>query len=417
MPATREYQFISGPETSTLPTAGTPSNDADTITKGYADDKYVQGGDPVADVTALKAIAAADRTDNDVLFVDSLNTLFYFDSGSSATGDDLTVIAPDAGTGRWLRVNQQPYITTAAHFRNQAEARFYEQSGNGTNYTAITGPDDANNSNVTFKLPSADGSSGQALLTNGSAVLGWGNPSAGNNDVSSKSADYTILDDDNIYLVVMTTSTTDRTVTLPTLADNIGRRIAIMKADSASGSVTIDGEGAETINGLTTVAMFDQYDLIEVVGVTGGWMIIRTEFSGWKSFTPTGGWSTNTTYTGWYKRNADTLYLRVTINLSGGPNAATLSYTIPNSWTIDTTKITSTSNNRVVGTLACECSGSAYVGRIKYSSTSSVIGTTFQDNPNGVRETNCTHSVPEGFTSGDELVAEFSVPLEEFDLG
>lgn len=41
---TRDYQFINGPETSTLPTAGTPTLDTDFMTKGYADANYGAGG-------------------------------------------------------------------------------------------------------------------------------------------------------------------------------------------------------------------------------------------------------------------------------------------------------------------------------------------------------------------------------------
>jgi len=59
----------------------------------------------VADLTALKAIAAVSRF-NGMLAVNTTDQgLWEFVSGSSATGDDITVATPAAGTGRWLRVN------------------------------------------------------------------------------------------------------------------------------------------------------------------------------------------------------------------------------------------------------------------------------------------------------------------------
>lgn len=59
----------------------------------------------VADLTALKAIAATGRF-NGMLAVNTTDQgLWEFVSASSATGDDITVAAPAAGTGRWLRVN------------------------------------------------------------------------------------------------------------------------------------------------------------------------------------------------------------------------------------------------------------------------------------------------------------------------
>lgn len=102
--ATRQFDFIVGPETSTLPTIGVPSSDDDLISRGYADDRYTQGGEAVADITALKGIASGERRDGDFFVVKSTNNTYRFDSASSATGDDDFVIQPTAGTGRWIKI-------------------------------------------------------------------------------------------------------------------------------------------------------------------------------------------------------------------------------------------------------------------------------------------------------------------------
>lgn len=105
MASTRSYDFIVGPETSTAPTAGTPTTDNDTLSKGYADDTYaklIYWGDAVADTTALKAVAAADRSDKQSRVKDDDKSIWVFDSSSSATEDGTTVIQPTTGTGRWL---------------------------------------------------------------------------------------------------------------------------------------------------------------------------------------------------------------------------------------------------------------------------------------------------------------------------
>ena len=57
--------------------------------------------------------------------------------------------------------------------------KFFEDSDNGTNAITLQGP--ASTSDVTFTLPSADGSSGQALTTNGSGVLSFAS-GAGSSD-------------------------------------------------------------------------------------------------------------------------------------------------------------------------------------------------------------------------------------------
>src|SRR5688572_24712408 len=78
---------------------------------------------------------------------------------------------------------------------------------------------------------------------------------------TAKSADYTVLDTDRIRTILMTTSTTNRTVTPPTLADNLNRVITIKKMDNtATGNVIIDGEGSETIDGTTTFTLYCKYE-------------------------------------------------------------------------------------------------------------------------------------------------------------
>lgn len=112
----RAYTFVTGYETPTLPTGTTPSTSDDLITKGYADKSYARGVDTVS---TLKAIGASDRSDNLPVFVDALKKWFYFDSSSSATGNDQTVITPTAGSGRWLLVGTSASFALA---NNQSSA-------------------------------------------------------------------------------------------------------------------------------------------------------------------------------------------------------------------------------------------------------------------------------------------------------
>ena len=61
---------------------------------------------------------------------------------------------------------------------SQGEVQLFEDTDNGTNYVALKAAASIG-SNVTFELPSADGTSGQALVTNGSGVLSWGSAGGG----------------------------------------------------------------------------------------------------------------------------------------------------------------------------------------------------------------------------------------------
>jgi hypothetical protein len=91
-----------------------------------------------------------------------------------------------------------------------------------------------------------------------------------NGAIRSVSDDYTIGDQD-ADIIEVETGASNRTITLPTLVDNIGRIIKIVKADSGAGNVVIDGEGAETINGSTTISLTSQYDVAIVIAGSGGW--------------------------------------------------------------------------------------------------------------------------------------------------
>lgn len=60
--------------------------------------------------------------------------------------------------------------TTAAG----ANLKLFEDTDNGTNFVSLKAPD-ALASNLTFTLPSTNGTNGQAIITNGSGTLSFGN--------------------------------------------------------------------------------------------------------------------------------------------------------------------------------------------------------------------------------------------------
>jgi hypothetical protein len=61
---------------------------------------------------------------------------------------------------------------------NAAPLRFMELSDNGTNYVGLKAADNLT-ANTTYTLPTADGTSGQVLQTNGTGTLSWTNNDSG----------------------------------------------------------------------------------------------------------------------------------------------------------------------------------------------------------------------------------------------
>lgn len=89
------------------------------------------------------------------------------------------------------------------------------------------------------------------------------------------SADYIILDNDGFGLIRVSTGASDRTITYPTLADNLGRKIIVKKIDSGIGKVTVDGKGAEEIDGDLEKSFSGQNQEITVIGTSSGWAVIK----------------------------------------------------------------------------------------------------------------------------------------------
>lgn len=81
--------------------------------------------------------------------------------------------------------------TTSVDLQDQADLRFYEASGNGTNYVGFQAPS-AVASDVLWTLPAADGSNGQVLSTNGSGTLSWAAVST--NSIAQGDSSITVTD-------------------------------------------------------------------------------------------------------------------------------------------------------------------------------------------------------------------------------
>ena len=84
------------------------------------------------------------------------------------------------------------------------------------------------------------------------------------------STNQTVNDDIDIYLMNATSG--NLTVTLPT--NSAGREIDIKKIDSSANTVTIDGNGSETIDGNSGIVISSQHNSLTMVSDGSNWFII-----------------------------------------------------------------------------------------------------------------------------------------------
>jgi hypothetical protein len=101
---------------------------------------------------------------------------FHITSSSSDTVIQNKVDAKDFLFNQYdgrtiLEINDAGYVALANGATGSGELRIYEDTDNGTNYTGFKVG--AQSADIDYVLPTADGSSGQALVTNGSGVLSF----------------------------------------------------------------------------------------------------------------------------------------------------------------------------------------------------------------------------------------------------
>lgn len=89
--------------------------------------------------------------------------------------------------------------------------------------------------------------------------------------VASKTANYTVMSFDEVILVNATSGSV--TIALPTAAGRTDP-VTVKKTDSSGNTVTLDGNGSETIDGATTKVLSTQWDTVTIIPSGGNWFII-----------------------------------------------------------------------------------------------------------------------------------------------
>lgn len=140
----------------------------------------------------------------------------------------------------------------------------------------------------------------------------------------------------------------------------------------------------------------------------------------WRTFTPTGAWSTNTSYTGRYRQVGQNIEVQVSVATSGAPTAASLSINLPSGFTIDTTKMSGTPSANATGIfgvgVATDAGTNSYPVMALYNSTTSVIlGAYNAAAAASASRTTVNQTVPFTFGSSDTIDITFTVPTVELN--
>ncbi len=133
----------------------------------------------------------------------------------------------------------------------------------------------------------------------------------------------------------------------------------------------------------------------------------------WNSFTPTGSWVANSTYTGFWRRIGGNMEVQVNIALAGAPTSAALTINMPTGYTIDTTRLVNSTANvgSFVGSASAKSAGSVSSLLVKYNNTSSVVVLYLTSITVAANITNVDATHPGVFANGDAVAVLISVPI------
>ena len=192
---------------------------------------------------------------------------------SIATGTTTVAFAGDIDVDGTSNLDDVAIVGTASvtgtlQVKNGATSagkiEFFEDSDNGTNKVTLIGP--ASTADITLTLPSSDGDSGQAMITDGSGNLSFTTLGGAYNDWAVKTTTYTAVNKDQL---IANHASTAFTITLPA-SPSAGNTVIIKNVGAAL--VTI-GRNSEKIDSVAADGTLPKGNAVQLVYVdsTIGW--------------------------------------------------------------------------------------------------------------------------------------------------
>lgn len=224
---------------------------------------------------------------------------------------------------------------------------------------------------------------------------------------TAQTTTYAILSNDEF---VSTTTGSGWTATLPTAVGVAGKTYTVNKTSSDVNALTVATTSAQTIDGAATTTLNTQYESIIVISDGANWHIIDRKIpSTWTAFTPTGGWSSNVTYTGFWRRVGTNMELQYAISATGATTGTLGTVNMPTGYTI------ATGSTVLSG-------GYPYtsIGNIRDAGSGNNLCVAFINDTNSFTvqaiDTNAqlaaiTATVPQTWANGDTLAFYISVPV------
>lgn len=150
-------------------------------------------------------------------------------------------------------INGDGVVTAGGTASTQGRVVLAEQTGNGTNTVTLQAPASLA-ADLTFTMPTADGTNGQFLQTNGSGALAFASVSTSPTLIREARTSNTQLGTADVgKLIAITSGTFTQTFAA---AATLGNGWFVYLQNAGTGQITLDPNGSETIDGLTSYIMY-----------------------------------------------------------------------------------------------------------------------------------------------------------------
>ena len=217
----------------------------------------LNGAELILDADADSSITADtdDRIDFKLANVDHIQL-------GTSSGDTTIKIATDAKDLQFLQadgnklfeINDGNFVGVGGNSAAPGEIRIYEDTDNGSHYTGFKAGN--NTASVAYVLPTADGSAGTSLTTDGSGVLSWSASLSiandGNNRITTATGSSGLNGEANLTFDGSTLAVTGAT----TISTNLD-------VDGTTNLDAVDIDGAVQLDATLTIGANDQgYDVI-----------------------------------------------------------------------------------------------------------------------------------------------------------
>lgn len=191
-----------------------------------------------------------------------------------------------------------------------------------------------------------------------------------------------------------------------TTLDGSGKHRATFQTNAVSRNYRL----AFHVSTVNATAWTFEYDNVKI---TPDFALPGVPVTDWITFTPTGTWVSNTTYTGRYRRVGDTMELDVALTLTGAPTSTPLIINLPPGFTIDQAKTTAGGTDKPLGlVLIIDASaGDEYAGLVRYNTATTFGPRVGNAGSTSLKGDPITQVLPMTFAVSDTINVTASFPI------